>query len=622
MPVLGSLEDLSRRRACEILKEVCQSLQSLLTLGASGSYVLEYAKRVLRPYYVNSLPGTIRSRMIDETWNHLYYDSINSAGLIQTPLYLLTILLGPDVKKLRIRLCCYYGCSHQADLFKLLSSEGIGMESLELERTAILRLDSNLLRGALINMRNLRSLTMKNIADDSILASIGRACPNLVVLDVACSQQVTDRGLQHLLVKYRLTPKKESIKIAERATETPNSKTLHSSGAGGGRRRRRKTTWSRIKALLQKLEMKDDKKEGKEEYLLDMKETRNPICDSLRFLNITKTRVTINGVLMLLSQAANLESLADYYPISSVTEINDRTVDRGVARVFRLREAYDSDTTFKRLQSLADACPRLEKLSIFHPRHPVIALRAFSSLTSLTLDAIPSESLDWVESLNDYLRTNGSNLQQLNLRAKKSNNNHNSPLEFDLSKVFLNCPNLVSLTKEGSHVVWKNVNEPMEPLKRLKIIQLGNSVSANAIVKIFTLAPELTSLHAKSCNELTDRHFEFLFKNPEHEASTLIGPNFQTNSENCIAKNLTCFYIDEANQLTTKAVTKLLQSCNYLERIGNLDNWDLHCYEIELITEMAVKQNIHFKCSSVHHWYLNIRQSFERQLQKKCICDF
>ncbi|XP_043271940.1 uncharacterized protein [Venturia canescens] len=586
MPVPGSLEDLSRRKACEILKGVCQSLQSLLSLGGSGPYALEYAKRVLRPYYVNSLPGTIRCRMIDETWNDLYYGSVNSAGFIQTPLYLLTILLGPDVKKLRIRLCCYYGCSHQADLLKLLSSEGIGMESLELERTAILRLDSHLLRAALTNMANLRSLTMKNIANDSILASIGRACPNLLVLDIACSQQVTDRGLHHLLVKYRFSTKKDtSVKIAER--DGPND------------RQGRKTTWSRIKALLKKLDAKEDKRAAKEEYLLEISETRNPICDTLRVLNITKTRVTTNGILMVLSRVPELESLADYCPISSLTEIHDRATPADPT-TFRLREAHDSDTTTKRLRSLADACPRLEKLSILNPRHPASGLRAFSSLTCLTIDALSCEISDWTESLNDYLRTNGSKLEELNLRVKKHGDC--APPEFDIEQVFMNCPNLVSLTKVGGRVVWKNSDRPTSLMKHLKIIQIGNIVSVDTILNILTHSPELASLHVKSCNQLNDRDVEFLSKSLAHQ-------------------NLTCLYIGEANKLTAKALTYFLQCCNRLERIGNLDNWNLSCYDIRSVTEILTKRSVNLKCSSIHHWYFNICQSFERHLQKKSICE-
>lgn len=57
-------------------------------------------------------------------------------------------------------------------LLKLLAQEGSGLRSLEIARTALLRLDKSLFRSALIAAPSLRKLVMRNIANDAILQVI------------------------------------------------------------------------------------------------------------------------------------------------------------------------------------------------------------------------------------------------------------------------------------------------------------------------------------------------------------------------------------------------------------------------------------------------------------------
>ncbi|KAK2583718.1 hypothetical protein KPH14_009638 [Odynerus spinipes] len=237
----NSLEGLSLGRVCQQLDGTCRRLQ-VLSQESSAAQVLAFAKQTIRPYYINALPARLRSQVIEETSRMLYGPSSDGSTLISgpAPLYLLALLLGHDIKQLKVNLCCYYGCSHQTSLLKLLASEGIGLESLELARSALLRLDCKLLRSALLNMKNLLSLTLRNIASDAVLQVIGKACPKLVILDVACSRQVTDAGLKQLLLQVELRDK-----APHTTTQEP-------------------TSWSKLKTLLSRLKMKGSKSEKKE----------------------------------------------------------------------------------------------------------------------------------------------------------------------------------------------------------------------------------------------------------------------------------------------------------------------------------------------------------------------
>lgn len=64
----------------------------------------------------------------------------------------------------------------------------------------------------LLSTTNLKQLVLKNIASDKILKTIGQSCSQLEVLDVSHSSQVTDNGIQHLLLQVEIKDKLDSFK--------------------------------------------------------------------------------------------------------------------------------------------------------------------------------------------------------------------------------------------------------------------------------------------------------------------------------------------------------------------------------------------------------------------------
>ncbi|XP_046819366.1 uncharacterized protein LOC124424408 isoform X1 [Vespa crabro] len=568
----NSLEGLSLGQVCQQLDGTCRRLQ-VLSQESSAAQVLAFAKQTIRPYYINALPARLRSQVIEETSRMLYGPSSDGSTLISgpAPLYLLALLLGHDIKQLRVILCCYYGCSHQTSLLKLLASEGIGLESLELARSALLRLDCKLLRSALLNMKNLLSLTLRNIASDAVLQVIGKACPKLVVLDVACSRQVTDAGLKQLLLQVELRDK-----APHTTTQEP-------------------TSWSKLKTLLSsRLKMRGSKSEKKEKQgvLLEYYESRNFICDTLRVLNVASTSITSAGVLLALVYVPQLESLAEYSHMGRVVEIMNRGLI-GLKTPFSLTQARSCRTTPARLELLAQACPRVEKLHISEPHHPPEALRLFPYVTSLTVHGIPAQR-EWLDGFYDYLRTNGQNLKELNLRIIQNEN----LIQIDLKEIFSNCPNLRILTKDGFSIIWAEGSDP-PPLKYLRKIQLGHTINALAITKILSLAPELTALHIHSCFDLTNEHLEKLLSIPTRPRS---GRKSDKN-ENSLVQNLTCFYIYEASKVSATTVLNMFQNCKRLRRIGNLANWGLDCEGVTMLRTTLARANLDVDLCPGSHWF-------------------
>lgn len=577
----NSLEGLSLGRVCQQLDSTCRRLQ-MLSQETSAVQVLALAKQQIRPYYVNSLPARLRSQVIEETSRMLYGPSPDGSSLISgpAPLYLLALLLGHDIKQLKVNLCCYYGCSHQTSLLKLLANEGVGLESLELARSALLRLDCKLLRGALLNMKNLVNLTLRNIASDAALQVIGKSCPKLMLLDVACSRQVTDNGLKQLLLQVELRDKL-----------TPSDLRLHQENNNST------TSWSKLKMLMSRL--KNNKKSAKKDLrhggvLLEYCESRNNLCQTLRVLNVANTGVTSAGVLLALVHAPHLESLAEYSHMGRVVEImNKGGAAVGLRGPFGLTQARSCRTTSFRLELLAQACPKVEKLHIQDPHHPPEALRLFPYVTSLTVNGIPVQK-EWLEGFYNYLRSNGGKLKELNLQMAQSE----TPTRLDMREVFGNCANLRTLVIDGCNVVWTEGGQgsSVGQLKYLRRVQLGRTVQATTITKILTLAPELTALHVHSCFDLTDAHLEQLI-NP--------GQGTQRNSSRnqCIVQNLTCFYVYEASKVSATTVLKLLRGCKRLRRIGNLANWGLDCEGVRMLKNTLTKSNLDVNLCPGSHWF-------------------
>lgn len=568
-----SLEDLSLGYVCQQLSEMCQRL-NVLSQQSSTAQMLVFAEQTLRPYYINGLPIHLRSQVIEGTLRVLNSLSVVGLPLISTSAatYVLALLLNNDIKQLKIKLCCYYGCSHQTSLLKLLASEGIGLESLNLTRSTLLSLDCELLHSALLNMKNLSNLTLRNIASDAVLGVIGKSCPKLVILDIACSKQVTNAGLKQLFYQVELWDKVRSTYIS---TQKYNS-------------------WSRFKRLFSMWEIKrsKSKKKSHSEKMFPRMEykNRNPLCDTLRVLNVADTAVTSFGVLFALMQIPHLESLAGYSHMEHVAEIMHQLIDLKIP--FNLTEAKSCKTTPYNIKLLAQACPKVKKLHIYEPYHSLDTLHLFPYITSLCVHNVLPEK-EWLNGFYNYFRINGQNLSELNIQMLESQH----PLYVDLKEILSNCPNLQVLIKNGSNIVWTNGHDP-PPVKYLKKIQLGYTVKALVITKVFLLAPELMTLHINSCLDLTNEHLEELLK------PSITYRNVR-RLDKCddYLQNLRCFYISEASKVSATVVLSMLHRYKRLKWFGNLANWNLDNEDIKMLQTTIDCENMNVDLCSDSHWY-------------------
>lgn len=568
----NSLKGISLGRVCQQLVEICQRLH-VISQRSSTAQMLVLAKQTIRSYYMNELPIHLRSQVIEGTLRILNSSPVIGLTLISAPaaIYVLDLLLNNDVKQLKIKLCCYYGCSHQTSLLKLLALEGIGLKSLDLSRSSLLSLDCELLHSALLNMKNLSNLSLRNIANDAVLGVIGKSCPRLVILDVACSKQVTNVGLRQLLFQKELRTKVRSISS------------------------QKYTSWSRFKRLFSiwKLKSFGSKRFHSEEIFPFVEyQNRNLLCDTLRVLNVADTAVTSVGVLFALMQIPKLESLAEYNHMEHVAEITHRVIDFKVP--FNLTEARSCKTTPFNIKLLAQVCPKIKKLHIYEPCHSPDTLCLFPSITSLSVHNVLPEK-EWLNGFYNYFRINGQSLSELNIQMKESQNF----LEVDLKEILSNCPNLQILIKTGSNIVWTKGHDPPS-FKYLKQIQLGHTVKALVITKILLLAPELMTLHIHSCLDLTNEHLEEIIKPSIKYRSNQVLDDYDD-----YLQNLRCFYIAKASKVSATVMLNMLHSYKRLKWLGNLANWDLDSEDVELLQKTINRENTNVDLCSDSHWYWN-----------------
>lgn len=133
-----SLLNLSEARVVSDMVRTCYQLYELThrTCLITEPQAFAYAKNRIRPFWNASVPPPIRRRLLSKCMDMME----NAFHVDYILLYLLVIMLDEDIRELKIKLCCYYGCSHQTTLMQLLTAQAKGLTSLDLVRPTLFRL--------------------------------------------------------------------------------------------------------------------------------------------------------------------------------------------------------------------------------------------------------------------------------------------------------------------------------------------------------------------------------------------------------------------------------------------------------------------------------------------------
>lgn len=142
-----SLFELSEDAVASGLVSTCYEVHELTHRGGAWTQArtLAFARHQVRPFWNLSVPSPVRRRVLNKCMDRMA-DAIReghsiSSAVGSVSLYLLHVILNTDISDLRVQLCCYYGCSHQAALLKLLATDACkGLVSLELARQTLFSL--------------------------------------------------------------------------------------------------------------------------------------------------------------------------------------------------------------------------------------------------------------------------------------------------------------------------------------------------------------------------------------------------------------------------------------------------------------------------------------------------
>jgi len=563
----------------------------------------------LRPFFISQLPASVRTSLLEDTANFLLQKSL-AAGVDcdygKSVLHLLYLLLSPDVRRLKVTLCCYYGCRDLESVLQCIKKNGSSLEHLELSRSSLLRMDPLRFRNVLTSASRLSSLVVRNICSDAMLKLIGAHCVHLQYLVVANSKQVTDIGVESLCCQVTILDKREegdqaddSIKMMPamaRLTAVEDFSATEGTSLGCAL-----PAWRSFRHSLGNCLKQGSPGQGSSsEVLVEVKQVLHPICSSLRHVDITDTSITNVGLQQLCRKMASLTSLGEYSISDSFLRalcvVSSLRMDK-----FPLVSLHSRKVSYTGMYNLVHVFSNIRCLTCWEPMFDIADLAYLPHLKQITLIRI-RYSDNMLSSIIHYFENckGAKNLEKVCLEFIV--HEQAFPVvyvpEFDVSKIFHNCDKLKVFTIEFKDslqatpsVGYSSYNLPREIsrpcFQSLSHVQFGQMVQNSVISVVLQNCPQLVNFHANNCPSLHD--LDLAAALPIQHASTRL--------------RLQCFYVYEAPHLTIESFNIILEACPNLKQFGNLSRWAVNCEGIQQIVRTIRNNNLEVEILCGSHWF-------------------
>lgn len=331
-------------------------------------------------------------------------------------------------------------------------------------------------------------------------------------------------------------------------------------------------------------------------------QTPTELCSTLYTLNIANTSVTSHGILMALQNIPNLETLGPYCYIEKALELLDKC---GAAMPsstrLELKMANACRTTSARLRVLCNTCTKLNRLTIIEPLHsPLMLGQLPKSLTAINLQNVPADRA-WLDGLYEFLsRPQSRVLRELFLKFRRDDTvSSSSSTVVDLSAFLPRLINLETLSIDGVETTLLrsdyNCANATTTVAKLERIQLNNVDGPNTIRRLLTCSPALKVFHVYTCTGLNGLDFVDLLLRPDENETT--GPARKT------PKHLSCVYINELPRGDVNTVKRIIDLCPEINKIGNVNNWDISREEIKDLNTWKHKNNLNLELHANAHWF-------------------
>lgn len=270
-----TLETLSVGAYLRVLEAAC---------SVSG-YVTGTRPEQLHDECMRTIPWSLRQSLLEEL--------LKTGRLYNTlQLYVLEVLLSPDVRRLAVRHVRRWYRNRFLEL--LASGRASGLTVLLLEDITWLTgspVVSAPLASALHALTHLRQVSLRFVCDDGILESLGASCPNLEEVDSSGSVGVSDVGVRRLCIKGSCAVTHSEDKAAEEGCFALVGRVLRSVF---------------LDYFLEDALDEETSLPNWWRSSVIRRARKNPCCATLRLVNLSSTRVTRRGFELLHSCATSV----------------------------------------------------------------------------------------------------------------------------------------------------------------------------------------------------------------------------------------------------------------------------------------------------------------------------
>ena len=339
------------------------------------------------------------------------------------------------------------------------------------------------------------------------------------------------------------------------------------------------------------------------------------MCLNIMELNLFQTGLTDEGKAQLIANLSKLTHLprGDYLcdALAWIPETDDDVEEP----LYLIQEFFPSQKYYFhedwQMEMVAVSCPYIHKMFfIYHEKCVVdyLILLQFNCLRELELYG--GHFFD--DKVNELLQLKGQLLTKLRLTSIKG-------IDYRaFAFLTLSCKKLKSLTLTNCELVEYrpigDINSDEEYQRRQNYV--GMAREAHDIIEEF----RLEELHIN--NEISNLYLVFLISRAQYLKSISIGPKNEINDDTMLKlflRNplsfLEEFHVEQSDHLTFMAVTILINNCENLRVIGDLQKWsNIDRTELSDFREAIQKENYELDTSSNQRLrkYLDLRE-FERK---------
>ncbi|RXG63804.1 hypothetical protein Avbf_17163 [Armadillidium vulgare] len=353
MPAVNKIKSLEKILSCWLLNYILKIVSQMKSTKE---------KLVLKDHLLKSINANIRHQLLAHILSkHIYHLEISQK------LNLFEMLADSSLKEIDIskggqvfveEVFYLYRVIAMGDFRNLIKLGIICSIKVRVEEKYIPEINS-IIYKPLSHMKNLRYLTLREVADSQILQTLGDSCPYLEYLDVKDSWQVKDSGVFSLLV------------------QNPDE----------------------VSSLSR-------------EELLSYSGPLNPCTNHLTYFGISGTDIETISIILSLVCIPNLCSFGYHTNAASVSNVLLYLRFKKNLNPLNLIELWDDDLTLQELSMLECLCPKLESL---HTNE--FSLKSLQKVSNLNINSI-SINCDYKNCSDDllnFLSVYGLHLTRLHL---------------------------------------------------------------------------------------------------------------------------------------------------------------------------------------------------------------